>query len=215
LRRAFSGIVAGNIKEYGISAIERNGPFELTGDRSIMEPLDQVLKSFVSQGRMKFPAPNTRPVIDWWHERLAAHPLSIRSARRVAKDVFDFTFDAEDFRMTNPSPAEPPFWTELDFNQCANCPLECRGTPALSAGAANGRRRRTRSRRLVSFDTVGVTVVQAERTIYAETSAQQALSPPCSGSSWRPRVVRGPTGCGRWRDFICRSRAMRKPSTAA
>ncbi len=29
LRRAFSGIVAGNIKEYGINAIERYGPFEL------------------------------------------------------------------------------------------------------------------------------------------------------------------------------------------
>ena len=29
---------------------------------------------------------------------------------------------------------------------------------------------------LVSFDTVGVTVLQAERTVYAETSAQQAMS---------------------------------------
>ena len=40
LRRAFSGIVAGNIKEYGINAIERHGPFELAGEPSIMEPLD-------------------------------------------------------------------------------------------------------------------------------------------------------------------------------
>src|SRR6267154_995753 len=31
LRRAFSGIVGGNIKEYGINAIERCGPFELAG----------------------------------------------------------------------------------------------------------------------------------------------------------------------------------------
>ncbi len=29
---------------------------------------------------------------------------------------------------------------------------------------------------LVSFDTVGVTVTQAERTVYAQTSAQQAMS---------------------------------------
>ena len=29
---------------------------------------------------------------------------------------------------------------------------------------------------LVSFDTVGVTVVQSERTVYAETTAQQAMS---------------------------------------
>jgi len=54
LRRAFSGIVAGNIKEYGINAIERYGPFELRGEPSIMEPLDALLRSFVAQRRMKF-----------------------------------------------------------------------------------------------------------------------------------------------------------------
>ncbi len=32
LRRAFSGIVTGNVKEYGIQAIEREGPYELSGD---------------------------------------------------------------------------------------------------------------------------------------------------------------------------------------
>ena len=53
LRRAFSGIVAGNIKEYGVTAIERYGPFELTGEASIMQPLDQLLRSFVAQHRMK------------------------------------------------------------------------------------------------------------------------------------------------------------------
>jgi len=53
LRRAFSGIVAGNVKEYGINAIEKNGPFELRGEGSIMEPLDRLLKAFVAQHRMK------------------------------------------------------------------------------------------------------------------------------------------------------------------
>ena len=53
LRRAFSGIVAGNIKEYGINAIEKNGPFELVGEESIMEPLDRLLRAFVAQRRMK------------------------------------------------------------------------------------------------------------------------------------------------------------------
>jgi len=53
LRRVFSGIVAGNIKEYGIEAIERCGPFELSGTPSIMEPLDRLLRSFVAQRRMK------------------------------------------------------------------------------------------------------------------------------------------------------------------
>jgi predicted Rossmann-fold nucleotide-binding protein len=55
LRRAFSGIVAGNVKEEGMLAIEQNGPFEIDGDRDIMQALDVLLASFVDQGRMKLP----------------------------------------------------------------------------------------------------------------------------------------------------------------
>jgi pyrimidine/purine-5'-nucleotide nucleosidase len=55
LRRAFSGIVAGNVKENGIAAIEANGPFELTGDPTLMRLLDELLQGFVAQGRMKLP----------------------------------------------------------------------------------------------------------------------------------------------------------------
>ena len=61
LRRAFSGIVAGNVKEYGITAIERHGPFELTGDRTVMEPLDLLLRSFVAQRRMKLAGADYSP----------------------------------------------------------------------------------------------------------------------------------------------------------
>jgi predicted Rossmann-fold nucleotide-binding protein len=53
LRRVFSGIVAGNIKEYGINSIEKHGPFELVGEDSIMGPLDRLLRAFVAQRRMK------------------------------------------------------------------------------------------------------------------------------------------------------------------
>ena len=55
LRRAFSGIVAGNVKEEGMRAIERHGPFEIDGDRDIMQALDALLASFVVQQRMKLP----------------------------------------------------------------------------------------------------------------------------------------------------------------
>ena len=61
LRRVFSGIVAGNIKEYGVNAIERHGPFELSGEPSIMEPLDRLLRSFVAQRRMKLAGPRYTP----------------------------------------------------------------------------------------------------------------------------------------------------------
>ncbi len=55
LRRAFSGIVAGNVKEEGIRAIENHGPFIIHGDRDIMRALDALLASFVEQHRMKLP----------------------------------------------------------------------------------------------------------------------------------------------------------------
>ena len=62
LRRAFSGIVTGNVKEHGIHAIERFGPYELAGDRHIMKLLDELLAAFVEQGRMKLPGSVYRPV---------------------------------------------------------------------------------------------------------------------------------------------------------
>ena len=55
LRRAFSGIVAGNVKDDGIRAVEEHGLFEIRGDASIMEPVDSLLASFVEQHRMKLP----------------------------------------------------------------------------------------------------------------------------------------------------------------
>jgi predicted Rossmann-fold nucleotide-binding protein len=55
LRRAFSGIVAGNVKEEGVQAIEQNGPFEIDGDADIMKALDALLQAFVEQHRMKLP----------------------------------------------------------------------------------------------------------------------------------------------------------------
>ncbi len=53
LRRAFSGVVAGNVKDDGIRAIEKYGNFELHGDTDIMESMDTLLASFVEQHRMK------------------------------------------------------------------------------------------------------------------------------------------------------------------
>jgi predicted Rossmann-fold nucleotide-binding protein len=55
LRRVFSGIVAGNVKDEGIRAIEQHGHFEIRGDAGIMEPMDALLTSFVEQHRMKLP----------------------------------------------------------------------------------------------------------------------------------------------------------------
>ncbi|MCO6556524.1 MAG: LOG family protein [Gilliamella sp.] len=55
LRRAFSGIVAGNVKEFGMKQIAENGRYKLQGDIEIMQQLDNLLRSFVKQNRMKLP----------------------------------------------------------------------------------------------------------------------------------------------------------------
>ena len=53
LRKAFSGIVSGNIKPLGIQAIAEKGPFELSGDAKVMAAMDSLLAEFVDQQRMK------------------------------------------------------------------------------------------------------------------------------------------------------------------
>ena len=55
LRRAFSGIVAGNVKPRSIAAIAQHGPFSLHASPDIMQHLDRLLRSFVAQQRMKLP----------------------------------------------------------------------------------------------------------------------------------------------------------------
>lgn len=61
LRRVFSGIVAGNVKDEGIRAIEQHGLFEINGDREIMALMDELLSSFVEQQRMKLPGKEYKP----------------------------------------------------------------------------------------------------------------------------------------------------------
>jgi len=61
LRRAFSGIVSGNVRDDTAAAIEEHGPFEINGSARIMTLLDDLLASFVEQRRMKIAAGSYRP----------------------------------------------------------------------------------------------------------------------------------------------------------
>lgn len=61
LRRAFSGIVAGNVKEQGIHAIEQHGPYRLHAPGELMKHLDELLQAFVEQHRMKLPGSHYVP----------------------------------------------------------------------------------------------------------------------------------------------------------
>ena len=61
LRRAFSGLVAGNVKAEGIREIDQYGAFEIFGESAVMGPLDSLLSSFVQQQRMKLPGKEYKP----------------------------------------------------------------------------------------------------------------------------------------------------------
>lgn len=59
LRRAFSGIVAGNVREAGIRLVEQRGPFEITGEPRLLTALERLLQDFIAQGRMRLCDPST------------------------------------------------------------------------------------------------------------------------------------------------------------
>ncbi len=61
LRRVFSGIVSGNVRDDTAALIESNGPFTINGSRRIMDLLDRLLTDFVAQRRMKISAGEYRP----------------------------------------------------------------------------------------------------------------------------------------------------------
>ena len=92
-----------------------------------------------------------------------------------SRETFDLFFDAADFHILNPHPAPLPFWTELGFHQCENCPLRAAEHPhcpvAVQLVAVI-----ERLERLVSYDQVRVDVHTVERVVTQETTAQQALS---------------------------------------
>ena len=52
LRSAFSGIVAGNVKDYGIQSVKKKGPFVLHGDKMIIDELGKLLENFIKQHRI-------------------------------------------------------------------------------------------------------------------------------------------------------------------
>ena len=64
LRRAFSGIVAGNVKDFGMRAVAEHGPFQLQGDAQVIAGLGSLLEDFVQQGRMKLDTENYQPCFE-------------------------------------------------------------------------------------------------------------------------------------------------------
>jgi len=61
LRKAFSGIVAGNVKGETIKRIKEHGKFHIKGDPKLMSMMDKLLSAFVVQQRMKLPGSAYEP----------------------------------------------------------------------------------------------------------------------------------------------------------
>lgn len=61
LRRAFSGIVTGNVKEYGIKQIREKGPFKLHGDKEIIDYIGKLMSDFIDQGRILLSQKDYKP----------------------------------------------------------------------------------------------------------------------------------------------------------
>ncbi|WOJ98078.1 nucleotide 5'-monophosphate nucleosidase PpnN [Congregibacter brevis] len=64
LRRAFSGIVAGNVKDFGVRAVEAHGPYQLHGAGEVVAGLADLLEGFVRDGRMKIDPATYRPCFE-------------------------------------------------------------------------------------------------------------------------------------------------------
>jgi predicted Rossmann-fold nucleotide-binding protein len=65
LRKAFSGIVAGNVKAYGIEQIQKYGPYQLQGDATLIAEMDKLLQEFIQQRRMKLGVETYKPCYEF------------------------------------------------------------------------------------------------------------------------------------------------------
>ena len=72
LRRAFSGIVAGNVKSDTLLSIKKRGPFQLKGDPQLLQALETLLHSFIQQGRMSLSSQRYQPC----YQIKKTHPTS-------------------------------------------------------------------------------------------------------------------------------------------
>lgn len=53
LRRFFSSVVWGNVKPEGIHAVEKYGPFPVSGDPAVLSKVDALVQAFVAERRMR------------------------------------------------------------------------------------------------------------------------------------------------------------------
>jgi hypothetical protein len=91
------------------------------------------------------------------------------------RERFELVFDAVTIELTADIPKDPPPWTALSYEQCPHCPLTPRDHPRCPV-AINLVPAIARFDRLMSFEQVTVKVINGDRHVAQQTSAQEGLS---------------------------------------
>ncbi len=91
------------------------------------------------------------------------------------EELFDIALDGTTLAPLDPLPPDLPAWTQLEFQQCSNCPLTTADTPHCPL-AARLTPLVNKMSDVVSIDDVKVEVTQDERLITRTASAQEGIS---------------------------------------
>lgn len=89
--------------------------------------------------------------------------------------VFHLSLDPDTLESLAPMPVHPPDWTRLDVSQCNHCPLRKEDTPYCPA-ALSLVELIEKTCHVVSHSCVSLTAICPQRTVFAETTSQKALS---------------------------------------
>lgn len=109
---------------------------------------------------------------------MSAEPVSIRYVFTLAdgqRREFGFQLDPESLEMLGQEEGSAPFWTELHFQQCENCPLDPAQSPRCPVALRLAPIVEPLDS-LVSFDRIELEVQAEDRRSSWVTSAQQAIS---------------------------------------
>lgn len=103
------------------------------------------------------------------------HVLYELSLEDGSNHRFDVALDPHSLALRLEPVETPPFWTQLEFKQCSNCPLDPAQTPVCPLAASLVDMVQL-CKDLASFEEVDVKVSTPERTIIATTTVQRAIA---------------------------------------
>jgi len=92
-----------------------------------------------------------------------------------SREAFKFELNAKNLEFKGSVPKSLPPWTQLEYHQCANCPLDAGAHPHCPL-AANIHNIVQRFDGLNSYDEIAVEVVTEQRWIAQRTTAQLGIS---------------------------------------